>query len=207
MKDIHEYEKDLSSIRSVMERSVKFISLSGLSGVLAGIYALIGAAAAYYLIHYPASPFRYRIYPASPSSVLWKLTGIAALVLTGSILTALWLSHRKAKRYNLSLWNATSRRLLINLSIPLITGGIFILIVLYNGHYGIAAPACLIFYGLALIQCSPHTYEEIRYLGFSEIALGLIASALPAYGLFFWAFGFGILHIIYGGVMHYRYDQ
>jgi hypothetical protein len=207
MKDIHEYEKDLSSIRSMMERSVKVVSLSGLSGVLAGIYALIGATVAYYLIHYPISPLRYRIYSVSSPSILWKLILIAAVVLAASLITGVLFSQQKAKRYNLSLWNSASQRLVYNLMIPLVTGGLFILIALYNGHYGLAAPASLIFYGLALIQGSQNTFDEVRYLGFTEIALGLVATFLPGYGLLFWAIGFGVLHIIYGGVMHYRYDK
>ena len=207
MKEIHEYEQDLSSIRSMMERSVKFISLSGLSGVLAGIYALAGATAAYFTIHYPISPFRYRIYSVNENNAIWNLIAIAAIVLIASITTGLWLSNRKAKRHNLKLWNTASKRMFTDISIPLITGGIFIVIVLSSGHYGIAAPASLIFYGLALIQGSHHTYDEIRYLGFSEIAIGLIAALLPGYGLVFWAFGFGVLHIIYGTLMHYRHDK
>jgi hypothetical protein len=207
MKEIHEYEQDLSSIRSMMERSVKFISLSGLSGVLAGIYALGGATAAYFTIHYPISPFRYRIYSVNEDDAIWKLIAIAAAVLIASIATGLWLSNRKAKKHNLTLWNTATKRLVTDISIPLITGGLFILIVLTSGHYGIAAPASLIFYGLALIQGSHHTYDEIRYLGFSEIAIGLIAALLPGYGLVFWAFGFGVLHIIYGSLMHYRHDK
>jgi len=43
-KSVHQ---NLESIRQLMERSVKFVSLSGLSGILAGIYALIGAVLAY----------------------------------------------------------------------------------------------------------------------------------------------------------------
>jgi hypothetical protein len=207
MKDISEYEKDLSSIRTMMERSVKFISLSGLSGVIAGIYALTGATIAYFMIHYPVSPFRYRIYSVNESSILLKLGVVAFLVLTFSILTGLWFSLRKAKRYNVTLWNTTSKRLLISMGIPLVTGGLFILILLSTGHYGVAAPASLIFYGLALTQGSEYTYEEVRYLGYSEIAIGLLAALLPGYGLVFWSFGFGVLHIIYGSVMHYRYDQ
>jgi len=207
MKEISEYEKDLSSIRSMMERSVKFISLSGLSGVLAGIYALSGATAAYFIIHYPRSPLRYRIYSINDNEILIKLLFIAALVLLASISTGLWLSVRKAKKLGVSMWNATSRRLFTDLAIPLVTGGIFILIVLSEGHFGIAAPASLIFYGLALLSASQHTYIEIRYLGYSEIVLGLIAAALPGFGLLFWAIGFGVLHMIYGGLMHYRYDQ
>ena len=207
MKEIKEYEQDLFSIRTMMERSVKFISLSGLSGVLAGLYALAGATAAYFMVHYPVSPFGYRMYSVNEVSILWRLAIIAIVVLVASIATGLWMSHRKARKHNVSLWNSATRRLVINLAIPLVTGGIFILIVLSTGHWGIAAPASLIFYGLALIQGSQHTYDEIRYLGFTEIFIGLVAALLPGYGLLFWALGFGVLHVIYGSVMYYRYDQ
>jgi hypothetical protein len=207
MKEIHEYEKDLSSIRTMMERSIKFISLSGISGVLAGIYALTGATAVYFMIQFPLSPFQYQTSSVNEDFVLWKLLLIAVVVLVASIATGLWFSNRKAKRHNLSLWNSATKRLIIDLSIPLITGGLFIIVLLLSGYYGVAAPASLIFYGLALIQASQHTYDEIRYLGFSEIAIGLIAAMLPGFGLIFWTAGFGILHVIYGTVMYYRHDQ
>jgi hypothetical protein len=207
MKDVSDYEKDISSIRNLMEKSVKFISLSGLSGVLAGVYACIGATIAYFLIHYPISPFRYRIYTVNREEIIWKLFLIAALVLIASIGTGVLFSARRAKRYNTTLWNTTSKRLCVTLLIPLVTGGIFILIVLYHGHFGIAAPASLIFYGLALIQASQYTYDEVRYLGFSEIGLGLVAAFLPGYGLLFWFVGFGLLHIIYGSIMYFRYEK
>ncbi len=206
MKEIPEYEKDLASIRTIMERSSKFISLSGLSGVLAGIYALAGAIAAYFLIHYPVSPLRYRIYSVDEPGVLYQLILIAAIVLIASLSTGLWLSNRKARQKGLKLWSPASRTILINVSIPLVTGGIFILIVLNTGHFGLAAPASLVFYGLALIQGSQNTFDEIRYLGFSEIILGLVSAMLPGYGLIFWALGFGILHIIYGAIMYKKYD-
>ncbi|MBT1703981.1 hypothetical protein [Chryseosolibacter indicus] len=207
MKDITEYEKDLSSIRNMMERSVKFISLSGISGVMAGIYALIGATTAYFTIHYPVSPLNYRTYSVNERTILIKLSIIAIIVLTASIGTALWFSQRKAKKHKVSLWNTTSKRLLQSVITPLVTGGLLIIILLANGHYGVAAPASLIFYGLALIQAGQYTYDEIRYLGFCEIVIGLIAAALPGFGLIFWALGFGVLHVIYGSVMHYRYDK
>ena len=207
MKEIKEYEKDLASIRDIMERSAKFISLSGLSGVLAGIYALAGAAAAYFIVHYPVSPFRYRIYSATADNVLWKLVLVAALVLAASLITGLWLSNVKARKHGLKLWTGASKKLVINMAIPLITGGLFIIIVLSTGHFGLAAPASLIFYGLALIHGSSNTYDEIRYLGFSEIVLGLICALYPGYGLIFWAIGFGILHIFYGAIMYNKYDK
>ncbi|MCI0751251.1 MAG: hypothetical protein L0Y35_05400 [Flammeovirgaceae bacterium] len=207
MKPIEQYEQDLSSIRTIMERSVKFISLSGLSGILAGIYALIGSAAAYALIQYPLSITSYRQESVQPPSVIIKLIGIALVVLAASLLTGFWLSYRKANVHGTRVWNETSKRLVINLSIPLLTGGIFILILLSNGHYGVVAPACLIFYGLALINASANLYEEVRYLGYSEIVLGLICAALQGYGLLFWAIGFGVLHIFYGALMYHKYDR
>jgi len=207
MKEAHEYEKDLASIRSMMERSAKFISLSGLSGILAGVYALVGAAAAYFVAHYPISPFDYRQYSINEGDVFFKLLVIAALVLFASITTGILLSNRKAKKHGLKFWTPASQRLFINLAIPLASGGILILIMLFTGHFGLAAPASLIFYGLALIQASSNTFDEIRYLGFSEIVLGLLSAAVPGYGLVFWALGFGVLHIVYGGIMYNKYDK
>lgn len=207
MKEIHEYEKDLASIRTMMERSLKFLSLSGLSGILAGIYALGGATIAYYMIYYPYSPFGFRFYYANEEQIIGKLLAIALVVLFLSLGTGYLLSVRKAKKTGVGIWNQTSLQLMTNLLIPLMTGGLFILILISHGYFIITASACLIFYGLALINASRHTYEEVRYLGFLEITLGLAAALLPGYGLIFWALGFGVLHIIYGAVMHYRYDK
>jgi hypothetical protein len=199
-------EKDIEAIRSLMERSVKFLSLSGLSGILSGLYASAGAIVAYFLIYYPRSPFLYRIESIQQPDIVFQLLGIAAFVLVASLITGYWLSNKKAKKSNTEIWNPTSKRLFLNLSIPLIAGGIFILILLANGHYGIAAPACLVFYGLALINASDNLFDEVRYLGYSEIIVGLICAALPGYGLLFWFVGFGLLHIIYGGLMYKKYD-
>jgi hypothetical protein len=207
MKPTEQYEQDLASIRTMMERSVKFISLSGLSGILAGTYALIGSASAYFLIQYPLSITSYRQESIQQPSILWKLLLIAIAVLVASLCTGVWMSHKKAKQLGTSIWNETSKKLFINLAIPLATGGAFILILLMNGHYGVVAPACLIFYGLALINGSANLYEEVRYLGYSEIILGLISASLPGYGLLFWAIGFGVLHIFYGAIMYRKYDR
>ena len=176
MKEPTEYEKDLASIRSMMERSGKFISLSGMSGILSGLYALAGATAAYYVVQYPVSLFSYRHFFIREEGQLLRLVIVAAIVLVTSVITGLLLSQHKAKKTGDKLWNATSRNLFFNLAIPLCTGGIFILIMMHTGHFEMAAPACLVFYGLALIQGSANTYDEVRYLGFSEIGLGLVSA-------------------------------
>lgn len=207
MKEISEFEKDIASIRSMMERTAKFVSLSGMSGVLAGIYALIGAVAAYYIVHIPISPFDFGIFSIYEHGRLTMLLIVATLVLTASIVTCIFLSNRKAKKHGITLWNNASRITLINMAVPLVSGGIFILVMLYTGHFSLAAPSCLVFYGIALINGSSNTYDEIRYLGFCQIGLGLLSAAFPGYGLISWAFGFGVLHIVYGAIMHNKYDR
>jgi len=207
MNQNNAYQKDIESIRELMERSVKFLSLSGLSGILAGVYAITGAAVAYFIIQDPnnASSYSYRTMEEAP--VIFKLLVIALLVLIISLITGYLLASAKAKKLGLKVWDATSKRLTVNLAIPLVTGGLFILILLINGYYGVAAPACLVFYGLSLINASQNLFDEVRYLGYCEIILGLVSALLPGYGLFFWAGGFGVLHIIYGAVMFKKYDR
>jgi hypothetical protein len=207
MSQNSDYQKDIESIRQLMERSVKFVSLSGLSGILAGCYALIGAAVAYTMVQFPLSPIAYRQESLQDDSIILRLLVIALIVLIASLSTGYFLAANKATKLGAKIWDSASKKLLINLFVPLATGGIFILFLLYYGHYGVAAPACLIFYGLALINASPNLFDEFRYLGYSEIVLGLISVALPGYGLFFWAIGFGVLHIIYGSLLFKKYDR
>ncbi|MBB5638744.1 MFS family permease [Pedobacter cryoconitis] len=198
---------ELSSIRNLMERSSKFISLSGLSGIMAGIYALIGAIAGYKIVYNQHGGLQYRSSYISQPEVLWQLAFIAALVLVFSLVTGIWLTIRQARKKGEKFWNPVSRRLLVNMTIPLTTGGLFILILLIRGDYGIIASACLIFYGLALIAASHYTLSDVKWLGFCEIALGLMAALFPGYGIVFWTIGFSILHILYGSIMHFKYNQ
>ncbi len=199
------YKDDLESIRQLMDRSVKFISLSGLSGILAGIYALAGAGLAYSSLQYK-SVVDYRTNSVQHPAVVQKLIVIAAVVLIASLATGFLLTIRKSKRQGIKINLANTKRLAINLAIPLVAGGIFILILLSKGHYGVVAPASLIFYGLALINASPNLYEEVRYLGYCEIVVGLIAAYFSGWGLLFWAIGFGGLHVVYGAAMYRKYD-
>jgi hypothetical protein len=225
-KQIHD---DLASIRSLMERSSKFISLSGLSGILAGIYALVGAALAYYFVYYdiPDELNPYKHFPNEFNSLKsdtprivtglfyggdrWAQTAalliIASLVLIASLCTGIFLSIRKANRKGQPIWSNTSRLLLFNMAIPLMSGGALVLVHLFRGHYGLIAPSCLVFYGLSLVAASNFTFTDVKYLGLSEIFIGLIAACLPGYGLLFWAIGFGVLHIVYGSMMYFKYDR
>lgn len=200
--DTQNYLQDLKEIKELMNKSSQFISLSGLSGILAGIYALIGAVVVYFLIENHAD---YYITLESKTFKLIVLT--AMIVLTASLVTAYMMTVNKAKKVGEQVWNASSKRLLINFLIPLVTGGIFSVLLLRNGSYGLVAPITLIFYGLACVNASKYTLRDVRYLGITEIILGLLAVEFSGYGLYFWVLGFGICHIVYGSFMHFKYDR
>lgn len=208
MKEEQNYIQDIAEMRSMMERSSKFLSLSGLAGIMAGIYALAGAYIAYKFFYFNPDEIVYdTLKSGSLSFSLLKVIFLAITILILAIGTAIFLSYKKANKRGEKLWNATAKRLLINMAVPLIAGGLLILILISKGLIGFIAPFTLLFYGLALYNASKFTYEEVRSLGLIQIGLGLISSYFVGYGLLFWAFGFGVVHIIYGIYMHYKYER
>jgi hypothetical protein len=193
-----------------MEESSRFLSLSGLSGVFAGVTAIAGALFAYFFILDNGS-IHYDEYFRSLSaketfSLRWQLIADASLVLVLSVLFSLYFSIKKTKRDGKKFWSPVSRRLLINLLIPLVTGGIFIIVLLFQNHIQLIVPGFLIFYGLALVSAGKFTFDEIFYLGILEIITGLVSAFVSGWGLIFWIFGFGILHITYGVAMYRKYE-
>lgn len=202
MKTTENYLAEIKEIRKMMEESSRFLSLSGLSGVLVGIYALLGAFLAESLV-YSNKLFGWLF----GTNIVADLIYIAAIILFLSLLTLALLTYRRAKKAGTKIWNPGSRLMLLNLAIPLISGGVFILIFVFKGIYEIAAPGCLIFYGLALINAAKFTRQEIFFMGLIQVSLGILAALFPSLGLLFWALGFGVIHIIYGTVMYFRYEH
>lgn len=216
MENYKDQLEHLKTMRNIMERSSRFFSLSGLSGILIGVYALIAAFIAYKFIYaginsdsFTVSVFTdgyidnaVKIYNID---IYLTLTGMVTLFI--SLLTVIILSKRKASKTNESLWNASSKLLLWNLLLPLMVGGFFGLICIYKGWFGIVGPITLIFYGLALINASKYTFGDIQLLGCIECLLGLISLLYIGYGLIFWAIGFGIMHIVYGIIIYLKYER
>jgi hypothetical protein len=199
----------LQDIKRMMERSSRFISLSGLSGVSAGICAIVGAFIAHTWIgeyERVLSPDAYRL-PNALDLLETRLVALAIGVLVAALLTSTWFTWRKARKNRLPIWDHASKKLAINMAIPLAAGGFFAFGLLQHGGWNFIAPACLVFYGLALVNASKYTLTDIRYLGFFEIALGCMNMYFPHEGLYFWTTGFGLLHIIYGLIMWWKYER
>lgn len=199
----------LQDIKRMMERSSRFISLSGLSGVSAGICALIGAGVAHGWIrdYYDRSLSVHGFMAAERYAFKWRLIALAIGVLAAALASSTWFTWRKARKSHLPILDHASKRLAINMMIPLVVGGFYVLGFLYYADWYYIAPACLVFYGMALVNASKYTLSDVRYLGLLECVLGIISMYYPHEGLYFWAAGFGVLHIVYGLIMWWKYER
>ncbi|PPK93002.1 hypothetical protein LY01_02707 [Nonlabens xylanidelens] len=206
------YLDDIKEIKSLMNKSTRFISLSGMSGVMAGIYALIGGVFGYFIIE-KARENGTRDTLSRLTTTPWdqnpslQIVVVAAIVLFMAVLTAFFLTKAKASKHKQKVWTKQSIRLVVNFMVPLNIGALFTLALLQYNLIGLVAPAMLVFYGLACMNAAQFTLGTVKYLGLSCAILGLINTQYIGYGLYFWTAGFGLCHIIYGAVMYYKYDK
>ncbi|GAB4412073.1 MAG: hypothetical protein OHK0039_17780 [Bacteroidia bacterium] len=210
MSDSQQQLRDLAEIRGLMEDASRFLSLSGLSGVGAGAVALMGAGLTYRYLQTQgiyAAGLAHRQQVMVSSGQLLALVGIALLILACAVGVAAFFTLRRARRQQKKVWTRPARRMVLNMLIPLAAGAVFCVQLAWYGLAGLVSSTTLLFYGLALLNAGKYTFREIRYLGLSEIALGLLAGFMPGYGILFWAVGFGLLHMLYGLVMYLRYER
>jgi hypothetical protein len=204
--------QDVKDIRRLMERSSRFTSLSGLSFIAAGACALIGAYFAYQTItdYYNPGYGNRDTWIYTDANFRWlrrTLVLIAGSVFASAVLSAFFFTWRKSTSQKTSLFDPASRRVFWNMAIPLASGGLFVFGMLVYDEWRFVAPGCLLFYGLALVNAGKYTLADIRYLGFCEILLALINMYFIRYGFYFWVIGFGVLHIVYGIIMWWKYDR
>jgi hypothetical protein len=200
----------LREIRSMMDGAGRFRSLSGKAGVYAGCYALAGWLGVHVWVG--VSPLGVglmeRLTAAGEGDgLLWVFVGVGVVVLVAALSTGLWMAVRKAAGRGESLWDAAARQVLSGLMVPWVVGGLYILTLFYHGHRLQVLPASLLFYGLGLVGASRHTLAEVRGLGFAFLLTGLAAALQPGMAHWYWAFGFGLLHIGYGLWIHRRHER
>lgn len=203
--------EDLKEIRKMMESSSKFLSLSGLSGIFAGLTALAGAwFAAEQIKTFEQKLLFYHLQDRlaeGEQALSFRLLIIAVSVLVIAVSFGILFTWLKARKQGKKLWTPLSIRLIISLLVPLGFGGLFIAGLYYHGAYPLIAPTTLLVYGLALLNGSKYVHVDIKYLALCEMALGVFSIFYLGYGFIAWIIGFGILHILYGGIMYFKYDR
>jgi hypothetical protein len=196
MNERDQHLQSLAEIRQMMERSSKVLSLSGLSGVSAGLVALAGVLLARWI----ESRF-------SSDELVMAFVADAVCVLILALALAAVFSARMANKKNLPVWTQTLKHLLLDLSVPLGAGGVFCLALASARSYALIPGTMLVFYGLALVSGSKYALKEVRYLGMTQLVLGCMALFARGQGLTLWAIGFGVMHIVYGVWMYVRYEK
>ncbi len=202
-----DFKQEISEIRSMMERSSKFLSLSGWAGILAGVYALAGALIAYKVFDFNPDRIVFNFTEGGKSALYINIILLATVVLFLALGTAIYFSYKRSDKRGEKLWTSTTKRLLANMAVPMVSGGVLIIIIIINGLTGLVAPFMLLFYGIALFNASRLTIKEVEILGYVQILLGLAGSFFVEYGLLLWALGFGVAHVIYGIYMYYKYER
>jgi hypothetical protein len=197
--------EQLQHIKSMMEKSSRFVSLSGWSGISAGLCALVGAYLAYGKIYTISSRSIYDNSMPNREALIIELMFIAIGVFFVAFVFSFIFTYLQSKKQQKPIWDSTVRRLLFNTLLPILVGGIFILKLVEYNYIEFISSACLLFYGLGLVNGSKYTLGEIRYLGYSQIILGIISLFFLHQGLLFWSLGFGVLHIVYGIAMWKKY--
>jgi len=210
MTDNKKHIEDIAEIRSLMEKSSKFISLSGLSGIMAGVFALIGAFISNwyisaYLPKQIEASFIKSISLECESKILLMLLAFIVFVL--AFATATYFTSKNNKNKSSKLWDYNAKKVVSNLFIPLSAGVFFISYLILNSYFVLIVPASLIFYGLSLINAGHFTFSDIKYLGLLEILIGVVSLFFTEFYIIFWSIGFGILHIIYGILMYIKYER
>ena len=204
-----DYSDDIKTIKKIMEESSRFLSLSGLSGLFAGLAAIAGGCVAHYGILRSRTFFindmLTNLSDKEISPMKIQLIADALIVLSIALAGSFYFSFRKARDKGQKIWTPVSRRLPISLLLPLIAGAFFILVLLFQNQWQLIVPVTLIFYGLALISAGKFTYSEVFYLGLAELITGFASAFFPMLALLFWVLGFGVLHIGYGLIMYRKY--
>ena len=202
-----DFKQEITEIRSMMERSSKFLSLSGWAGILAGVYALAGALIAYKVFDFNPDRIVFNFTEGGKSALYINIILLATVVLFLALGTAIYFSYKRSDKRGEKLWTSTTKRLITNMAVPMVSGGVLIIMLILNGLTGLIAPFSLLFYGLALFNASRLTIKEVEILGYVQILLGLAGVFFVEYGLLLWALGFGVAHVIYGIYMYIKYER
>jgi hypothetical protein len=198
-------DQQIKAIHEMMERSTRFLHISGMAGILAGFIAIVASWIA--INSFAFEPDSYTYNYSEMGGNLWNIVYLGLSTLVVSFGLGLVLARRNAYKKGSPGWNPTARRMLIYFATPLLTGGLVILLFWLKGFVALAAPLSLIFYGLALLHASHFTLTDIRYLGLIELLLGLVALYWIQHSLLIWALGFGMVHIGYGFYIYLRYER
>lgn len=211
--DAQKAADELTVIRQLMERPVRSSTASGVSGIIAGLAALAGAAADKYLSPRLAEHLAER--SELTSTWDWVLiigAGIWAVVFCVAFVGVVILTRIRERRQGMPFWSPVKRRVLRTILPPFIAGCGLTVAIYYQWIYGynpgqsyLIPAVWMLFYGLALWQVGEFSIPEVRLLGAAFIAAGIASAVVQWYPYESLGATFGGFHIVYGVVVWTRH--
>lgn len=189
------YLNDISEIKKLMNKSSKFISLSGLSSIYTGIYGLIGGLYYYY------KEVITNNYSANIAIIIFLLISFL------SVITTIFFTSKRAKETNEKAWSKTTEQLIATFSITLLLGTIYIFVLIFQEKYLAAIPLVPLVYGLSLIHAAKHTSNVVMPLGITQVITAFLCVLFIEYSFWFYVIGFGAIHLINGLIIYFKYDK
>jgi len=212
--DTEKAAAELKVIRQLMERPVRYSSMSGLSGILAGCVTLAGLATDTLVCEHWGLG----------STTMWINLGVWAGVFLAALAGTLGLTRIRELRQGMPLWSPIKRKILMTILPPFVAGAGLTAAIVYRWYtprgpneWGLIAPVWMLFYGVACWQVGEFSIRELRYMGAAFVLAGLLSAAfcqssVPALSLAegtapYLTLGvtFGGFHIVYGVIVRIRY--
>ncbi len=185
--DAREAEENLRVIRQLMERSTKYSTFSGFSGILAGAASITGCLVTRSLSQTDPAAFRVAFL------VTWSL------VILFAIGADYLLTKRRAARVGKRVLSRLGKQMFLASAPGLGTGALLTLYFLRHNLLGDIYPVWMLCYGIAVCAVGLFSQREVSYLGAAFLLAGAATLLFcPTFGLPMMAVTFGAFHILYG---------
>jgi hypothetical protein len=202
--DADEASENLKVIRQLMERPIRFSTMSGLSAILAGAAALAGLAADW---HVWCSYDR--------RTAMWLNLAVWGGVFVVAFAATMILTRLRERKQGMPSWSRIKKRILLTILPPFAAGAGLTAAIMYRWYtgdgpneWGLIPAVWMLFYGVALWQLGEFSPIEVRLLGAAFLAAGLISAArYQSFPYSYWTLGltFGGFHIVYGIIVWVRH--
>lgn len=182
-----EAEENLRVIRELMERSTKYSTFSGPSGILAGAASIVGCVVTHSLATRPPGSDSFRI----PFLITWSM------VILFAIGADFLLMKRRAARVGKRIVSRLGKQMVFAAGPGLGTGVLLTLYLLQHNMLTNVYPFWMLSYGIAVCAVGQFSQREVKALGVAFLLAGTLTLLMPGWGLPLMALSFGGFHIIY----------
>jgi hypothetical protein len=179
---------DLRFIRETMEHATAFTAVSGWGQIATGVTALAAAAIT-------------RTRPLGPSWLAVWL-GAAAVAIATGITSSVW----KGRRIGEPFIMAPLRKFVLGFAPPVAAGVVLTFYLARLGLYPLLPATWLLLYGAGVTTGGMFSVRSVPVMGICFMTLGCVAVLAPAAwsGALLVA-GFGVLPIVFGALIAWRY--